>query len=176
VKDTDNKVSKWIERKFEFPKQPGFCPNIRIRLRGTPARISDLLQHHSREVLILKPESKWSAQEHVGHLLDVEDLSRIHISDFLRCSNELTPPTITNRNTDEKNYNAQDIARVLSSFREARQATLDILEEIEIGTITHLIAHPRLKKQMRLVDYLYLVAEHDDHHLASIWQLVNNRP
>jgi hypothetical protein len=26
---------------------------------------------------------------------------------------------------------------------------------------------------MRLVDHLYFVAEHDDHHLAYIWQLIN---
>jgi hypothetical protein len=26
---------------------------------------------------------------------------------------------------------------------------------------------------MRLVDHLYFVAEHDDHHLARIWELVN---
>jgi hypothetical protein len=25
---------------------------------------------------------------------------------------------------------------------------------------------------MRLVDHLYFVAEHDDHHLARIWELV----
>ena len=28
-------------------------------------------------------------------------------------------------------------------------------------------------KPMRLVDHLYFVAEHDDHHLARIWELVN---
>jgi len=26
---------------------------------------------------------------------------------------------------------------------------------------------------MRLVDHLYFVAEHDDHHLAHIWGLIN---
>jgi hypothetical protein len=26
---------------------------------------------------------------------------------------------------------------------------------------------------MRLVDHLYFVAEHDDHHLAHIWDLIN---
>jgi hypothetical protein len=26
---------------------------------------------------------------------------------------------------------------------------------------------------MRLADHLYFVAEHDDHHLARIWELVN---
>jgi hypothetical protein len=25
---------------------------------------------------------------------------------------------------------------------------------------------------MRLVDHLHFVAEHDDHHLATIWELV----
>jgi len=25
---------------------------------------------------------------------------------------------------------------------------------------------------MRLVDHLYFVAEHDDHHLAKIWELI----
>jgi hypothetical protein len=26
---------------------------------------------------------------------------------------------------------------------------------------------------MRLVDHLYFVAEHDDHHLARIWELTS---
>jgi hypothetical protein len=28
---------------------------------------------------------------------------------------------------------------------------------------------------MRLVDHLYFVAEHDDHHLARIWELLSAR-
>jgi hypothetical protein len=34
------------------------------------------------------------------------------------------------------------------------------------------IVHPRLKQPMGLLDHLYFVAEHDDHHLARIWELV----
>jgi hypothetical protein len=34
--------------------------------------------------------------------------------------------------------------------------------------------HPRLKQTMRLVDHLYFVAEHDDHHLAHILELVGS--
>jgi hypothetical protein len=26
---------------------------------------------------------------------------------------------------------------------------------------------------MRLVDHLYFVAEHDDHHLATIWEMIH---
>jgi hypothetical protein len=29
---------------------------------------------------------------------------------------------------------------------------------------------------MRLVDHLYFVAEHDDHHLARIWELIHTAP
>jgi hypothetical protein len=29
-----------------------------------------------------------------------------------------------------------------------------------------------LKQAMRLIDHLYFVAEHDDHHLARIWELI----
>ncbi len=32
--------------------------------------------------------------------------------------------------------------------------------------------HPRLKTPMRLIDSLYFVAEHDDHHLAIISNLL----
>jgi hypothetical protein len=30
----------------------------------------------------------------------------------------------------------------------------------------------KLNQRMRLVDHLYSVAEHDDHHLAVIWELI----
>lgn len=32
--------------------------------------------------------------------------------------------------------------------------------------------HPRLKKQMRLVDMIFFQAEHDDYHLARISELL----
>jgi hypothetical protein len=33
------------------------------------------------------------------------------------------------------------------------------------------LVHPRLRQPMRFVDHLYFVAEHDDHHLATISEL-----
>jgi hypothetical protein len=34
--------------------------------------------------------------------------------------------------------------------------------------------HPRLQQPMRLVDMLYFVAEHDDHHLARMTALARS--
>ena len=35
------------------------------------------------------------------------------------------------------------------------------------------IVRPQLKTPMRLVDHLYFVAEHDDHDLAQMWELIH---
>jgi hypothetical protein len=34
--------------------------------------------------------------------------------------------------------------------------------------------HPRLKTPMRIVDLAYFVAEHDDHHLARVRELMQS--
>jgi hypothetical protein len=39
--------------------------------------------------------------------------------------------------------------------------------------ISRSLLRPRLQQPMRLVDRLYFVAEHDDHHLARIWELTS---
>jgi len=36
--------------------------------------------------------------------------------------------------------------------------------------------HPRLKTPMRLLDLAFFVAEHDDHHLATISELIRSTP
>jgi len=34
--------------------------------------------------------------------------------------------------------------------------------------VTRTAAHPRLKRELRLIDHMEFVVEHDDHHLAVI--------
>jgi len=38
--------------------------------------------------------------------------------------------------------------------------------------MTQTLLHPRLRTPMRLLDHLHFVAEHDDHHLAKIRELM----
>jgi hypothetical protein len=51
---------------------------------------------------------------------------------------------------------------------------VDRLGGIDAALFAESILHPRLRTPMRLVDHLYFVAEHDDHHLARIWELVTD--
>jgi len=96
------------------------------------------------------------------------------VNDFLTDVKTLTFADLTNRKTDEANHNGRKLEEILAQFRTERLRLLDRLGELQPELFAKTRVHPRLKQPMRLVDHLYFVAEHDDHHLAKIWEL--NRP
>ena len=57
-----NQVPAWFERRFEFTFPVEQYPNLCVRLRGTPARIEEMLKGVARDVLVHKPDIKWSAR------------------------------------------------------------------------------------------------------------------
>src|SRR5215469_11225238 len=166
-----SKVPAWFERKFDFTFPVEQYPNLCIRLRGTPARLEEMLRGLSRDALVSKPGDKWSAQEHAGHLLDLEPLWGGRVDDFLKDTATLTAADLSNRSTQEANYNARELIEILAGFRAARLRWLDRVGDLEAALFACSRLHPRLKQPMRLVDHLYFVAEHDDHHLARIWEM-----
>jgi uncharacterized damage-inducible protein DinB len=168
-----SQVPAWFERKFEFVFPVELFPNLLARLRGTSARLEEVLHGHSHELLIRKPQGKWSAQEHAGHLLDLEPLWLARVQDYRAGSQQLTVTDLQNRTTDEANYNARPLEKILPEFRTARAKLLQGASQVDASLFARAIPHPRLKTPMRLVDHLYFVAEHDDHHLARIWELVD---
>ena len=165
-------VPAWFERKFEFIFPVEQYPNLCVRLRGTPARLEEIVRDVPHDALARKPGGKWSAQEHAGHLLDLEPLWTARVEDFLRGGETLTAADLSNRKTHEANHNARDIRSVLADFRSARSRLLDRVGALPSDAFAKTMVHPRLKQPMRLVDHLYFVAEHDDHHLAVIWELL----
>jgi uncharacterized damage-inducible protein DinB len=168
-----SQVPAWFERKFDFTFPVEHYPNVCARLRGTPARLEETLRGVSRYVLITKADSKWSAQEHAGHLLDLEPLWFARVEDFLAGGDTLTAADLNNRTTDEANHNGRNLLELQAEFRAARLRLLERVERLQSGLFSRPLVHPRLKQPMRLVDHLYFVAEHDDHHLARIWEMVS---
>ena len=165
-------IPAWFERKFEFSFPAELYPNLCARLRGTPARLEEVLRGRSHQVLSRKPQDKWSAQEQAGHLLDLEPLWLARVEDYVTGSSELTVADLQNRKTSEANHNARPLEEILSGFRAARARLLERVSELGPSLFSRAIPHPRLRTPMRLADHLYFVAEHDDHHLARIWELV----
>ena len=165
-------VPRWYDRKFQFSFPPEQHLNLRVRLWGTPVRVEEMVRGCRSDILVRKLDGKWSAQEHVGHLLNLEDLWMQRVSDFVSGGSELSVADLSNRPTDEANYNARQLGEILSGFRQARMRLVERLRTIETALFSRTRLHPRLKQPMRLVDHLYFVAEHDDHHLAKIWELI----
>jgi uncharacterized damage-inducible protein DinB len=168
-----SQVPIWFERKFEFSYPVELFPNLCARLRGTPARLEEALRGRSHEILTAKAHEEWSAQEHAGHLLDLEPLWLARVDDYVSASDRLTAADLENRKTNEANHNSRPLERILTDFRAARERQLKRVDELDASLFARAILHPRLKVPMRLVDHFYFVAEHDDHHLARIWELVN---
>lgn len=166
-------VTRWFDRKFDFTFPVDQFPNLCVRLRGTPARLEEIVRGVPREVLIRKRDAKWSAQEHAGHLLDLEPLWAARVEDFLNGGDQLTVADLRNRKTDEANHNARDVKEIAAEFRTAREGLLKRTGTLRPEAFGRTMLHPRLKQPMRLVDHLYFAAEHDDHHLAAIWELID---
>ncbi|MEP6729844.1 MAG: DinB family protein [bacterium] len=70
-------------------------------------------------------------------------------------------------------WSAQE--RILEDYRATRRRLMKRVEALDASLFPKAIPHPRLRTPMKLADHLYFVAEHDDHHLARIWALVNAR-
>lgn len=177
-------IPAWFERRFEFTFPAELLPNLLARLRGAPARLDEALRNRPQSVITTQPagttRALWSAQEHAGHLLDLEQLWLARVNDFVHGADGLTVTDLQNRRTDEANHNARPLEDILFAFRTQRMLLLhhlgQIAEEPGATALARTIPHPRLKTPMRLVDHLYFVAEHDDHHLAHIWRLINQPP
>ncbi len=168
-----NRAPIWFERKFEFTFPVELHPNLCARLRGTPARLEEAVRGAARNLLVKKPGEKWSAQEHAGHLLDLEPLWMARVDDYLKEASQLSAADLSNRKTHEAQHNQRPIDEILAEFRSARLRLLSRVEKLNPAIFARARLHPRLQTPMRLVDHLYFAAEHDDHHLAYIWTLIN---
>lgn len=166
-------VPNWFERKFEFSFPVELHPNLCVRLRGTPASLEEIVRAQPRERLVQKSKEKWSAQEHAGHLLDLEPLWLARVDDYVAGAAELTTADLSNRKTHEAGHNTRRTEDILAEFRKARLQLVDRVTRVDAALFSRSIPHPRLRTPMRLVDHLYFVAKHDDHHLARIWELLS---
>lgn len=169
-------VAQWFERRFDFSFPAKLYPNICVRLRGTPARLEEMVRAAGRDVLTRKDGEKWSAQETAGHLLDLEPLWLARVEDFIAGTADLAAADLTNRKTHEAGHNERAMGDILGDFRASRSKLLQRVGELDPAMFGRTALHPRLKTPMRLVDHLFFVAEHDDHHLAQIWDLLKAEP
>ncbi|HEV8513825.1 MAG TPA: DinB family protein [Cyclobacteriaceae bacterium] len=164
--------TKWFDRKFDFSAEQNIFPSIIERLRGAPARLEEKIQGVAENILTAKVDGAWSIKENVGHLIDLEPLWMGRLEDILNKETFLRTADLSNTKTHQANHNAISLKGLLETFRSDRQLTVRRLELLTEKEIYLSALHPRLKTPMRMMDHFLFVAEHDDHHLATITQII----
>jgi uncharacterized damage-inducible protein DinB len=162
----------WIQRRFNFDMPVSLWPNVLERVRGTPARVEDRLRTIPAALLPIRHRESWSIQENVGHLLNTETLFHGRMEDYAKGLHVLRPADMENRATGLADFNSQPLEAILGRFRASRERLVEALEAIGEEGIGRSAVHPRLNQPMRVIDMMVFIAEHDDHHLARISELL----
>ena len=162
----------WFERKFALGLPRDAFPDLIERIRGTPARLEERVRGVDRATLTRRIGEAWSIQENVGHLGDLEPLWAGRLVDFLDGRDMLRVADLKNTKTHEAGHNDASIESLLLTFRQERFATVERIESLGASDLERTALHPRLKQPMSIVDHFFFVAEHDDHHLAAIGDLI----
>lgn len=165
--------TKWFERKFNFSAKENIFSSIIERLRGTPARLEEKVLGIPEEILNKKLDGHWSIKENIGHLIDLEPLWVGRLGDILNGEEFLRATDLQNSKTDQANHNAKPLKDLLHEFREIRFKTINRISRLDDSQIFLSALHPRLKTPMRTMDHFLFVAEHDDHHLVTIQNILD---
>lgn len=158
----------WFERNLKFGYAPEMLPYFLERLSGTVLRLEYKVKGVSEEILSVKPDGKWSVKETIGHLAEVDTVANKRI-DEMRAGVETMTPAVF----EPKDYNPWPIEKVLHQLRTNRNLNIEKYKSLTREDLTKASIHPRLKVPMTPVDLAWFDAEHDDHHLVSIQELID---
>ncbi|MEW5923155.1 MAG: DinB family protein [Candidatus Zixiibacteriota bacterium] len=164
----------WSKRKFKLDQPVEMFAIIVERLRGVPARLEEKTASLPDNVLRHKEGEAWSILEVIGHLSDVEALWHGRIDDFLEGLEELRPANITDTVTKKVDHNSASVADLLMAFRDSREKLVARFGEMTDKHMKMSAYHRRLDTQMRMIDHAMFIAEHDDHHLSKITDMIND--
>ena len=160
---------EWFERKFTFGLPAGMLPFYLERLQGTINRIESKVNGVSDEVLSQKLDNKWSVKQNIGHLAEVDEIAIKRIGEMVQGVSPMSPAVFEPRG----DYNQQSVEEVIAYFRKTRNANVKRYNELTADELERASLHPRLKVNMTPVDLAWFDAEHDDHHLVRINEIIS---
>lgn len=164
--------TKWLDRKFNFDFPAGLMENVIARLTGTLPRLNQIVLPMSEKHLEQKQDGKWSVKEHIGHLSATESLHEGRIDDILTRKDILRPAFVNKPESEKPDYNREDIIELLYRFEINRRKLISRLDKLDDEIQNTVSLHPRLQVMMRPIDIAFFAAEHDDHHIASIREIL----
>lgn len=165
------KQLKWFERQFTFGLPEGMLPFYLERLSGTLTRMQQKTAGVPDDILSAQLDGKWSIKENIAHLAEVDAIALTRIDEMINGVSPMSPAVIQ----PSKNYNVLPITEVLSFFTSNRMKNLERYQMLTASDVQKSSLHPRLNVQMTPVDLAWFDAEHDDHHLVRINEILQTQ-
>ena len=162
------KKLEWVEREFKFGLPVGMLPFFVERLKGTITRIESKVIGVSEEILSHKPDGKWSVKQNIGHLAEVDEIANKRIDEMIAGIPLMSPAVFE----PQKDYNQQSVHEVVAHFLRNRTKNIARYNELTQNDLKKSSLHPRLKVMMTPVDLAWFDAEHDDHHLVRMNEII----
>jgi hypothetical protein len=159
---------QWFERRFNFGMPEGMLPFYLERLEGTLIRIEDKVKNISEEVLSQRLDNKWSVKENIGHLAEVDEIALKRIDEMIMGISPMSPAVF-----EPKPYHEWELRKVIAYFDATRTKNLQRYKSLQPDDLKKAALHPRLKVMMTPVDLALFDAEHDDHHLVRISEILS---
>lgn len=159
---------KWFERQFTFGLPAAMLPFYLDRLEGTIYRLEARVKGVPDALLSKQHDGKWSIKQNIGHLAEVDEVSTKRIDEMVEGVSTLSPAVFEPRG----DYNAQPVGDVLHFFRDTRLKNLARYDAIREEDLAKASLHPRLRVKMTPIDLAWFDAEHDDHHLVTIHEIL----
>lgn len=163
-----NKI-EWFQRQFTFGLPVGMLPFYLERLQGTHARIERKVSRIADEILSNKLDGKWSVKENIAHLAEVDEIASRRLDEIRTGVSPMSPAVIQ----PGKDYNVIPVREIVDFFKASRENNLKKYSELSHNDLSKSSLHPRLKVQMTPVDLAFFDAEHDDHHLVRVNEILS---
>jgi hypothetical protein len=157
----------WFERNLVFEKPVEMLPYFLERLEGTVARIAQKVKGIDDSVLSIRFQDKWSIKQNIGHRAEVDEVANKRIDEMVAGIAIMSPAVF-----EPQDYNSWPIERILNFFRENREKNIMKYRSLSTDNLSKASMHPSLKVRMTPVDLAWFDAEHDDHHLVKISQII----
>lgn len=163
------KKLEWFEREFKFGLPAGMLPFYIERLKGTIARIESKVIGIPEEILSHQLDGKWSVKQNIGHLAEVDEIAIKRIDEMIAGIPIMAPAVFEPR----QDYNKQSVYEAIAHFLRIRTKNIDRYRTLSQDDIEKSSMHPRLKVMMTPVDLAWFDAEHDDHHLVRMDEIIS---
>lgn len=138
----------------------------------TPDQIQELTQTLTYQHQIWRPKiGHFSILENICHLRDIEaEGYAIRVARILNEEMPLLPDINGTKLAQERNYQADDLTEALVAFRQARNQSLNHLQNL---TDELLVREGQLEDVgiINLADLILKMASHDQEHLSEIREL-----